>query len=278
MSSKYDSFWRLRLNEIQRLLEEARKKGTSREIDVNDLADVGERESWYGTVVVSEFGTKSSMAHTTSLGNILNKSGILRSFENETFRLTVSRGLKLHVELVSPQIDKVTLKPKVRVTEVTPVEPVHTNVDYGRFYKLIRDFEQEVRSFITEMLGKSWIKRLENDAPAIVRRWKERRDADVKWGIDPEENLINYANLTDYIQIIERYRKTFSESDRDLGLVKAHFDVFAMKGRNPVMHCRDLSYEEYYTTRGAEKFLRKWIERTRKRRARFSKNLMDVVS
>ena len=267
MGSKYDTYWRRKLEQIQRLLDKARKHGTSQEINVSDLIGVGKRESWYGTVVVSEFGTKSSMAHTTSLGNVLSKSGILGSFENETFRLTVSRGLKLHAELVSPQIDKVTLKPKVRVTEITPVEPVRTNVDYGRFYKLIRDFEQEVRSFITEMLGKSWIKRLENDVPAIVRRWKERRDGDIKWGIDPEENLINYANLTDYIQIIERYRKTFSESDRDLGLVKAHFDIFAMKGRNPVMHCRDLSYEGYYSAKGAEKFLRKWIERIRKRRA-----------
>ena len=268
MGSKYDSYWRLRLDEIQKLLEEARNEGTSREIDVSDLAGVGERESWYGTVVVSEFGTKSSMAHTTSLGNVLNSSSVLKDLEGEAFRLTVSRGLKLHAELVSPQIDKTTLKPKVRVTERAPVEPIRTNVDYGRFYKLIRDLEQEVRSFIMEMLGKSWIKRLENDVPAIVRRWKERRDADIKWGIDPEENLINYANLTDYIQIIERYRKTFSESDRDLGLVRAHFEIFAMKGRNPVMHCRDLSYEGYYSAKGAEKFLRKWIERIRERRAR----------
>lgn len=140
-------------------------------------------------------------------------------------------------------------------------------MDYGRFYKLIRDFEQEVRSFIMAMLGKKWIKRLENDVPTVVRRWKERRDADIKWGIDAEENLINYANLTDYIQIIERYRKTFSEIDHDLGLVKAHFDIFAMKGRNPVMHCRDLSYEGYFSAKGAERFLRKWIERITKRRA-----------
>ena len=269
MGSKYDSYWRLKRDEIKKLLEEASNSGTSQEIDVSDLTGVGKRESWYGTVVVSEFGTKSrSGAHATSLGNVLIKSGIFKSFENQTFRLTVSRELKLHAELISPQIDKVTLKPKVRVTERVPIEPIRTNVDYGRFYKLIRDFEQEVRSFIMAMLGKSWIKRLENDVPTVVRRWKERRDADIKWGIDAEENLINYANLTDYIQIIERYRKTFSESDRDLGLVKAHFDIFAMKGRNPVMHCRDLSYEGYYSTKGAEKFLRKWIERIRERRAR----------
>lgn len=268
MTSKYDSYWRQKLGAMRKLLDEARNSGTSRDIDVSDLSRMGKRQSWYGTVVVSEFGKKSrSGAHANSLGNVLIKSGVLRSFESQTFRLTVSRELKLHAKLVSPQIDKVTLKPKIRVTEEVPVEPIRTNVDYGRFYKLIRDFEQDVRSLIMEMLGKSWIKRLENDVPAVVKRWKERRDADIKWGIGPEENLINYANLTDYIQIIERYRKTFSESDHDLGLVRAQFDILAMRGRNPVMHCRDLSYEGYFCSKGAERFLRKWIERTRARRA-----------
>lgn len=267
MGSKYDDHWKQRLDDIRRLLDDAYKHGESEEIDIGDLASVGERESWYGTVVVSEFGAKSSMAHTTSLGGVLRRSGVLKGFDHDTFRLTVSRGLKLRAELVSPQIDKVTLKPKVRVTEETAVEPIRTDVGYGRFYKLTRDFEKDVRSFITEMLGKSWIKRLENDVPAVLERWKERKDADIKWGIEPEENLINYANLTDYMQIIERYRKTFSESDRDLGRVRAHFEIFAMKGRNPVMHCRDLSYEGYYSAKGAEKFLRKWIERMRGCRA-----------
>jgi len=129
VGSKYDRYWRLKLDEIQKLLDEAKNFGTSREIDVSDLTRLGKRRSWYGAVVVSEFGTKSSYgAHMNSLGSVLNTSDLLKSLENETFRLTVSRMLKLHAELVSPQIDKVISKPKLRVTEGKPVEPIRTNV------------------------------------------------------------------------------------------------------------------------------------------------------
>lgn len=271
MGSKYDDYWRLKLDGIRKLLEEARNRGTSSEIDVNDIAGLGERESWYGTVVVWRSWAKSENAHTTSLGNILVKSGILNNFE-KAFRLIVSRKLKLHAELFLPQTIEAPKAAETRLRETT-VETALKTEDYGEFYRLIRNFEDEIRRFITERLGKGWMKRLEHDVPTVVQKWRERRDIDSKWGIDSEENLIYYADLTDYIQIIRRYRRIFSESDDELGDAITHIKIFAIKGRNPIMHCRTLTNEEYYSALGAEKFLRKWIERIREQYAGNSKQL-----
>jgi len=105
VGSKYDSYWRLKLDEIQKLLDEAKEFGTSREIDVSDLTSLGERGSWYGSVEVSESGAKLSYgAHMNSLRSVLNTSDLLKGLKNETFRLTVSRRLKLHVKLVLPRV------------------------------------------------------------------------------------------------------------------------------------------------------------------------------
>jgi len=261
LASIYDAYWKGLLDKVQKLLEEANKRGRSQEIDVSDLTRIGRRSAWNGTVIVSKLMTKSAMAHTTSLGNVVIESGILNNFEKATFRLTVSKSLKLHAEMLS-NVNNVTLMPKVTVAqrEETP-ELILQTEDYGLFYQLIRDFEVEIRSFIVEMLGKGWIKRLENDAPDLVEKWKQRCNNDSEWGIVPEENLINYADLTDYMQIIKKYRKIFSKSDEELGLVIANFNIFANRGRNPVMHFRTLTQEGYYAAKAAERFLRKWVER-----------------
>jgi hypothetical protein len=147
-----------------------------------------------------------------------------------------------------------------------PHEALET-IDYGNFYLLIRNFERSVRNFIVDELvnkfDKGWTKNLENAIPDMVKRWIDRKNLDEKWGIDPEENLINYADTTDYMQIIEKYSKIFSEGPDELGDVKANLKIFALRGRNPVMHCRNLTQVGYFSAQGAEQFLRKWMERMR---------------
>ena len=145
-----------------------------------------------------------------------------------------------------------------------PIESPLSLEDLGNFYILISSFERELRVFIKEMLGKSWIKRLECELPDIVNRWKDRKKRDKKWGIDPEEELINYADLGDYIQIIRRYRRVFVESDDELSDVITQLKIFANYGRNPVMHCRSIDRRKYYTSQSAVKYLREWIRRRKK--------------
>ena len=133
--------------------------------------------------------------------------------------------------------------------------------DLGNFYLLISSFERELRGFIKEMLGKGWLKRLRNDLPSIVNRWKDREKRDKRWGINPEAELINYADSGDYIEIIRRYKRIFTESDDELSDVITQLKIFTNYGRNPLMHCRSLDQQKYYTTQSAVNFLREWIKR-----------------
>lgn len=266
--SIYDTYWEKLLKEIQNLLKDARENGKSKEIDVGGLTKVGERENWYGAVVVSKFMVKSDMAHTKSLGNVLVKKGILNNFENTVFRLVVSEQLKLHAELSLLHANKDAYRKQITTTEPEKLltESIIQAGDLGEFYHLIREFERDLRKFMEEMLGKSYLKMLENDLPEIVKRWKEREDMDRRWGLDPDKDLISYADLTDYMQIIKKYRRIFAESEEESNDVVTYFKIFAINGRNPVMHFRPLTTQMYHTAKGAEKFLREWIRRRTEKR------------
>jgi hypothetical protein len=168
-------------------------------------------------------------------------------------------------KLRSSVIEKQEIAPSVIAT-IPEMGILGTEV-IGEFYLLIREFELGIREFIIEMLGKGWIKRLENEIPHVVDKWKKRKEEDYKAGIDPEKNLINYADMTDYAQIIRRYKKVFSESEEELEKVIVNLENLAKHGRNPVMHFRTLTQEGYYTSKSAVKFLLRWMERRRRHRA-----------
>lgn len=263
--SKYDSYWRGLLPTIKALLDEAKEYGTSHEIDVSGLAKIGERKKWNGRIYVSNSIAKSAMAHTASLGNVLVDSGILHGYGNAVFRLSVSNTLKLRVRFLSQTDLSLEAKERLPQPKRALTEAIPETEDYGNFYGLIRDFELTIRHFIIEMLGKKWLKRLENDIPSVVKRWKERQDVDRKWKTNPEENLIDYAEITDYMQIVRKYRKLFTKSDDELEEVTTNFKIIAIMGRNPMMHFRTVTKAGYYATKNAEIYLQNWVKRTRER-------------
>jgi len=266
LASKYDSYWRELLPKIKALLDEAKERGVSREIDVSGLAKIGRRRSWNGRVDVSNSIVKSDMAHTTSLGNVLINSGILKSYGNSVFRLSVSNALKLRARFPGQADLTLGLKKKFPQPREALTEEALETEDFGILYGLIRDFELDVRHFIIEMLGKKWLKRLENAVPKVVEGWRDRYRKDKKWKMNLEENLINYADIPDYMQIVRKYRKLFTDSDEELEEVMTFFKMLANMGRNPIMHFRTITKEGYYGTKLAEFRLRNWMEKTQRRR------------
>lgn len=133
--------------------------------------------------------------------------------------------------------------------------------ELGDFYLLVSSFERELRAFIKNKLGKGWMKRIENDIPEVLNNWKKRKAKDEKWGIEPEQDLINYADLGDYIEIIKKYKRIFSDSDEDLGDIITHLKIWYNQGRNPIMHSRTANKQKYFTTKSAIDFLKQWITR-----------------
>lgn len=131
----------------------------------------------------------------------------------------------------------------------------------GDFYVMVSKFERELREFIKGKLGKDWEKRIDNDCPRIYEAWSKRRDTDSNWGMDPEKELMNYANPEHYISIVKKYSEIFSDEPDDLSLITAQLKTWRNQGRNPLMHCRTVTEQKFFTSKSAMEFLKAWIRR-----------------
>ncbi|MDG7040731.1 MAG: hypothetical protein JRN66_05645 [Nitrososphaerota archaeon] len=125
----------------------------------------------------------------------------------------------------------------------------------------IREFEQDLRELIKQKLGKGWDKRIENDLPAVMEEWKKREKGDKNWGKEPEKDLINYADFPDYIAIITKYSRYFSNNSEDLSDITVKLKDLMNYGRNPIAHGRTIIKDEIAVSKKAIKFLRQRLFR-----------------
>jgi len=229
-------------------------------IHVDELRKCSEkgRQNWNGKVVISNKGIVGSVsgAHVNALKHILPEH-ILPEEEIEC-QVRVEDGKLLYYMRVYTEITR--RPPGLPIKE----DDILNTQEQGEFYVLVSSFEKDLRNFIETKLGKGFVKRLENDLPPVVDEWKKRAEADRRWGIEPERDLINYALLTDYTQIIKKYRRIFASDDEESGEIVTNLKIYANNGRNPLMHCRTLTSQKYYATKAAVDFLRAWIERRTK--------------
>lgn len=261
MASKYDEAWQKIFSKaggLDSIFQEIRS-GKLVTIPADEIRHYGDRANWGGKAILRRDGViRAYAAHMRALQNILCEY----IAPNEEISCSMNiRGRKIKLFIKSSPSDGIK-GPDICEPEPTPPEgDILATKDLGDFYLLISSFEQDIRNFLREKLGKGFHKRLKKDLPNIVQGWNKRRETDVRWGISPESDLINYTLLTDYIQIIRKYKNMFSDNDEELNDVMTQLKIFANQGRNPFMHCRTLTMQKYYTTRSAVDFLRQWIKR-----------------
>ncbi len=53
----------------------------------------------------------------------------------------------------------------------------------------------------------------------------------------------------------------FVENDGELGYINANLVMLTNHGRNPLMHCRTLTPQKYYSAKSCVDYLNKWIQR-----------------
>lgn len=145
--------------------------------------------------------------------------------------------------------------------EVKSISGILDEKDVGDFYVMVSSLERQIRDFIKEKLGKGWEKRVEKDIPRVYESWIQKSEKDKRWGIDPEKELINYADLGDYMAILRQYSRTFSSNDEDLGDIITHLKIWYNQGRNPIMHSRTVNKQKFYTTKSAVDFLSEWMRK-----------------
>jgi hypothetical protein len=90
VTSKYDSYWAQRLEEIRAACERA-VAGFPVTVGLPGLGSAGERQSWHGVAEVCGHDLAySSMAHATSLGNAIAASGMCAAWPETVFRFAVA--------------------------------------------------------------------------------------------------------------------------------------------------------------------------------------------
>lgn len=131
--------------------------------------------------------------------------------------------------------------------------------ELGDFYILVSALEKDLREFIKAKIGKGWDKRIEGEMPAVYKRLQEKKRKDENWGIDVETDILNYADLEDYIEIIKKFNRMFVDAERQLSNVITYLEIWYVYGRNPIMHSRTVTRQKFETTRSAIDFLKKWM-------------------
>lgn len=181
----------------------------------------------------------------------------------------------LYENIIEPAIDvlfeqRSTLRGYVLQEEMPSLSEMKSKLgildsqELGNFYNLVVDLEKKLREFIKWKLGRNWMKRIQSDIPVVVTNWEERRRRDENWGIDPERDIMSYADFGDYLRIIKNYGRVFSDSEDELNDAITHLKIWYNQGRNPIMHGRTVDQQRYFTAKSAVDFLLAWINRRRR--------------
>jgi len=125
------------------------------------------------------------------------------------------------------------------------------------FFEDISIFEKEIRSFIVEKLydkySDLWILRLPKE---VRKNWEIRRQKDIDEGKSPEREMINYADFSDYKEIIFfNWRKIFYYYFKDGEKMRVKLDDLRLV-RNLIMHGRTLSRDEIGLAKTSIQWLR----------------------
>ena len=135
-----------------------------------------------------------------------------------------------------------------------------------KLYCAIGDFELELRQFVEKELRKKfgdlW---LERGVPGEIRkRWSKKKQEEEKEGLEPEKDLVNYADFGHYKEIITSNWEIFEPCFKEQEKLKVRLDDLNRLGRRPVMHIRSINEEKVGVTRHAISWLRSRINSFRK--------------
>lgn len=179
----------------------------------------------------------------------------------------LDKATKPRIDPVAEKDDEEKLEEEYRIErEKVKSSGITSKETRLEFYDKICDFELEIRQFIMEELkrelGESW---LESGVPqGIKKNWDRKKRREKNEGIEPERDLINYADFSDYKKIIlSNWDRVFGPCFKDKDALQVRFDDLNVLGRIPVMHVRSISIEKFGTTGHAINWIRSKISSLR---------------
>ena len=149
-------------------------------------------------------------------------------------------------------------RPKKTIKTKKPFQRASTEKSV-EMYKEISLFEKEIRAFIYERLHDAfsdfWI--IKAVPKEIGLRWQERREADIKEGKPPERNIMDYADFSDYKEIIlYNWKKVFAKYFKDKEKLRVRLDDLNNLCRKTTMHVRTITEDEI----GLGKISIRWLK------------------
>ena len=135
-----------------------------------------------------------------------------------------------------------------------------------KLYCEIADFELELRQFIEKELrgkfGDLWLDK--SISENVRKRWDKRKEGEESEGIEPESEIMNYADFGDYKEIIIHDWDIFEPCFKDKETLKVRLLDLNLLGRRPVMHIRTINEEKVGVARYAISWLRSRVNSFRR--------------
>jgi len=196
---------------------------------------------------------------TTGYSEIGNEQFLFEILDESRFDLKLS---KLVEDFVSELIKGRKREPAIPIEKVAQPFKLHSEL-----FALIGSFEIKLRDYLLKEMQTAFkedkdewynqlkeIKLMGDQSPfkTIYDKLESRRNEDLKNKILPEEELIYYADISDYKDIVLRNWRTFANKFYRINLSKEKFEhgmVELNKTRRKVMHLRDIRPHEAKTLR-----------------------------
>jgi len=197
----------------------------------------------------------SKIGITSDYRGLLSEMKLFEIFDASRFQVYLGKNL------LEPAVD-ILLQEKGNIRTFSTKKEIENYEDaLGRFYFTVSSFERQLRDFIKTKLGEGWNKRIEKDLLGVAEEWRKREKNDIDIGVEPEKELINYADLDHYVKIIEKYDRLFTDGKEELERVKVKLRDWGSYGRNPIMHSRTVDQQKIVTTESSIKYLQAWMHR-----------------
>ena len=182
---------------------------------------------------------------------------------NENFLFKIKDASRYDVfleKLVDDYLIRV-LEGKIKPVKTQKIQKVKIEIDpslsnHAKAFAVLGDFELRIRSFILKRMregddeNKEWYEKLKeikssNLGIPLLGELKRRENEDKKNRILPEEELLFYADITHYKDIILKFWEPYFKKDFDnAGMSKEKFEhemIEINKIRRKIMHLRELT-------------------------------------
>ena len=217
---------------------------------------VFDRHVWRGI-----FGHETSIVDLFNIDNYIKLLSALRTIAEQydlPVRTVEKAYFKRDFDKAGPQRKNVNQpinqpQPEQKQTSTTATTELSLAM-----YKEISEFETSMRNFIYENIKHVALDISYNEAiPRNIReKWKQLKQKDISQGRTPEENLLSYADFSDYKEIIFfSWKHFFWKYFKDRERFEVYINDVANVGRNPTMHNRTITVDEVGQTRNCIRWI-----------------------